>query len=61
MSEAPKPPPAAGAEDKALPDLELVRRAGFDPDHFLSLPEVEQRMVLKMAERLVDAARRAEG
>jgi hypothetical protein len=59
MSEPPKTPPAA-SEERALPDLELVRRAGFDLDHFLSLPEFEQRMVLKMAERLVDAARRAE-
>jgi len=53
-------PTVPGSDDKALPDLELVRRAGFDLEHFLALPEFEQRMVLKMAERLVDAARRAE-
>jgi hypothetical protein len=60
MSEAPKPPAANAGEETALPDLELVRRAGFDLEHFLALPEFEQRMVLKMAERLVDAARRTE-
>jgi hypothetical protein len=59
MSEAGDPPPELGG-DESLPDLELIRRAGFDLDHFLSLPEVEQRLVLKIAERLVDAARRAE-
>ena len=55
MSDAAKPPPA----EKSLADHELVTRAGFDLDYFLSLPEFEQRLVLKMAERLVDAEHRA--
>ena len=60
MSDGPKAHDPA-PDEPALPDLELIRRAGFDLDHFLSLPEFEQRLVLKMAERLIDAARRAEG
>jgi hypothetical protein len=39
---------------------ELIQLAGFDLDHYLSLSEVEQRLVLKMAEHLVNAERRAE-
>jgi hypothetical protein len=58
MSDEPKSPPEP--DEGTPPDLELIRRAGFDPQQFLALPEFEQRLVLKMAERLLDAARRAE-
>jgi hypothetical protein len=52
--------PAKAEPGEPVADLDIIKRAGFDPDYFLSLPDFEQRLVLKMAERLLDAARRAE-
>jgi hypothetical protein len=54
--------PAAGArpDQDIVAEHELIRRAGFDLDYYLGLSDHDQRLVLKMAERLVDAARRTE-
>ena len=43
-----------------ITDHELLRRAGIDIDRFLALPDFAQRLTLKLAERLVDAGRRAD-
>lgn len=55
---APSPTPRREDED-IVAEHELIRLAGFDLDHYLSLPEHQQRLVLKTAEQLVDAQRRA--
>jgi len=47
-------------DEDIVAEHELIRRAGFDLDHYLTLSDHQQRLVLKMAERLVDAARRTE-
>jgi hypothetical protein len=54
------PEPKRRGDQEVVAEHELIRLAGFDLDHFLTLSEVEQRLVLKMAERLVNAERRAE-
>lgn len=61
MSEDQALDPAAprGSDEDIVADLELLRLAGFDIDRFLSLSDFEQRLVLKMAEQLVNADRRA--
>ena len=41
-------------------DQELLRLAGIDIDRYLALSDFEQRLVLKLAEQLVDAGRRAD-
>lgn len=52
------PTPRAAPPD-IVHDLELLRLAGIDLDYYQALSEFDQRMVLKMAERLVNADRRA--
>ena len=47
-------------DEEIVLEHELIVRAGFDLERYLGLSEHEQRMVLKMAEHLVNAARRAE-
>jgi len=60
MSETPSHPAAPRAsEEEVVADLELLRLAGFDIDRFVTLSDYEQRLVLKMAEQLVNADRRA--
>jgi hypothetical protein len=62
MSDDPVPEPRAprATNEEIVADLELLRRAGVDIDRFLALSDFEQRLVLKMAEQLVNAERRAE-
>jgi hypothetical protein len=55
---APSPTPPRSDED-IVAEHELIRLAGFDLDHYLTLPEHQQRLVLKTAEQLVNAQRRA--
>ena len=61
MSDDPVPEPEAprATKEEIVADLELLRRAGVDIDRFLALSDFEQRLVLKMAEQLVNADRRA--
>jgi hypothetical protein len=61
MNERPDPDPAAphGTDEDVTTDNELLRLAGVDIDRFLTLSDYEQRLVLKMAELLVNAGRRA--
>jgi hypothetical protein len=61
MKDDPVPDPQAprASEEEIVADLELLRLAGFDIDRFLTLSDYEQRLVLKMAEQLVNADRRA--
>jgi hypothetical protein len=40
-------------------DHDLLRLARFDVERFLTLVDFEQRLMLKMAEQLVNADRRA--
>ena len=47
-------------DEDIVAEHELIRRAGFDLEQYLTLPEHQQRLVLKTAEQLVDAQRRAE-
>jgi hypothetical protein len=54
------PEPKPGGDHDIVGEHELIQLAGFDLDHYLTLSEVEQRLVLKMAEHLVNAERRAE-
>jgi hypothetical protein len=56
-AERPVPPPAS---EEVVAEAELLRLAGIDMAHFLTLSDFEQRLVLKMAEQLVNAERRAE-
>lgn len=55
---APSDAPRRRDED-IVAEHELIRLAGFDLAHYLSLPDYQQRLVLKTAEQLVNAARRA--
>ena len=48
-----------GGEPEIVADFELLRLAGFDIERFVTLPEFEQRLVLKMAAQLVNAERRS--
>jgi hypothetical protein len=59
MSEPPGRPPAA--REDIVGEHELLRLAGIDIDFYQRLSEVDRRKVLKMAEQLVDAHRRADG
>jgi hypothetical protein len=61
MNDGPAPDPAAprGPDQEIVADHELLRLAGIDIDRFLTLSDFEQRLVLKMAEQLVNADRRA--
>ena len=47
-------------DDDIVAEHELIRLAGFDLEQYLTLPEHQQRLVLKTAEQLVNASRRAE-
>jgi len=49
-----------GRDEDIVAEHELIRLAGFDLEQYLTLPEHQQRLVLKTAEQLVDAQRRAE-
>jgi hypothetical protein len=53
------PPGSRGTDEEIVADHALLRLAGFDLDRFLALSDFEQRLVLKMAEQLVNADRRA--
>ncbi len=48
-----------GRDEDIVAEHELIRRAGFDLEQYLALPEYQQRLILKTAEQLVDAQRRA--
>jgi hypothetical protein len=54
------PEPVPHGHHEIVAEHELIQLAGFDLDHYRSLSEVQQRLVLKMAEHLVNAERRAE-
>lgn len=47
-------------DEDIVAEHELIRLAGFDLEQYLGLPEHQQRLVLKTAEQLVNASRRAE-
>lgn len=49
--------PATTATEEIVADDELLRLAGIDAARFAALSDFEKRLVLKMAEQLVDAAR----
>lgn len=51
--------PRRGGDEDIVAAHELIRLAGFDLDRYLSLPEHQQRLVLKTAEQLINAQRRA--
>lgn len=61
MNDTPPSDPKAprASEEEIVADLELLRLAGFDVDRFMTLSDYQQRLVLKMAEQLVNADRRA--
>jgi len=61
MNDPPPEDPAAPRDtnEDIVADFELLRLAGVDIDRFLALSDFEQRLVLKMAEQLVNADRRA--
>jgi hypothetical protein len=61
MSEPSIPPDARppAARQDIVAEHELLRLAGIDLDYYQTLSEFDRRMVLKMAERLVNADRRA--
>jgi hypothetical protein len=59
---APGPTPDAPRrpDEEIVAEHDIIRLAGFDLDHYLTLSDHEQRLVLKMAQHLLNAERRAE-